>query len=371
MTRTNTPNTREGNAVGAEASQQTRPSALLTRIAALAGAPDDVPHLPSWYRPVVAIPASICTSQYGRWRVEGVESAIARTLGDVSADAYVFPCRPIKRQESPFDAVWQVVRRADAVIIPGGLSDILPGEWARHPPPQMGTAEWDWWWEDWWRWHVTQVAILLCVPLLGIDQGAGYMNVVLGGTLHEDIRSEVKSYGQHLKGNFDSNSWVFTALEVLAPESRIASCANGESHIWGACMHRQAVKDLARDLVLTARAMDKCPEVFERSDAFFGIGLQNHPEQSDVYETQQYPRNLLAMLSEAALLYASSQAGRYGTGLDALREEIWNHLRSSESPRLLQGLGGASSPQQAEESLNASAADRTDGEQSTGAIHPL
>jgi putative glutamine amidotransferase len=371
MTQSKTSNTPGSDAVGGEANQQTRNCELLTHIAGLAGASDAMSRLPSWYRPVVAIPTSIFTSQYGRWRVEGVESAIARALGDVSADAYFFPCRPIKRQENPFDAVWQVVRRADAVIIPGGLNEMHPGWWAHHPSPQKGTAEWDAWWEDWWRWHVTQVAILLCVPFLGIDQGAGYLNSVLGGTLHEDIRAEVKSYGQHLKGNFDANSWVFTALEVLAPESRIAACANGESHIWGACMHRQAVKDLAPDLVLTARGMDKCPEVFERADAHFGIGLQNHPEQSDVYETQQYPRNLLAMLCEAALVYASSQASRFAPGPDTLREEIWTYLRASESPHLLLNPTGAGSFEQAGESETTHETDRSDREQTTDAIHPL
>ena len=367
MTQSQTSNTQEGKTTN----PQTHNCELLTRIATLAGTPDGLNRLPSWYRPVVAIPASSCTSQYGRWRVDGVESAIARVLGDASADAYFFPCRPIKRQENPFDAVWQVVRRADAVIIPGGLNEMLPGWWAHHPSPQKGTAEWDAWWEDWWRWHLTQVATLLCVPFLGIDQGAGYLNAVLGGTLHEDIRAEVKSYGQHLKGNFDASSWVFTALEVLAPESRIASCANGESHIWAACMHSQAVKELAPDLVLTARAMDKLPEVFERPDAFFGIGLQNHPEQSDVYETQQYPRNLLAMLCEAALVYASSQAGRSGTGLDALREQIWSYLRSPDPPRLLLGPHGASNPQKEGASETGSATGGSDREQETDAIHPL
>lgn len=312
---------------------------LLGKIASLAGTVVTPNHLPPWYRPVVAIPTSTCPSQYGRWRVEGVESAIARALGDVSADAYFFPCRPIKRGENPFDAVWQVIRRADAVILPGGLNEMLPGWFAHSSAPQQGTTEWEAWWEDWWRWHVTQVALLLCVPFLGIDQGAGYLNVALGGTLHADIGTEVKSYGAHLKGNFDANSWVFTALEVLLPESRIAACANGESHIWGACMHRQAVKDLSADLVLSAHAMDKCPEVFERADTFFGIGLSNHPEQPDVYDTQPYTRNLFAMLCEAALLYASSQAGRHAGQVETLRDVIRFYLCASECPRLLLAPG--------------------------------
>lgn len=357
--------------VEGEAHQQAYNNELLTRIAALAETTDDMHHLPSWYRPVVAIPASSCTSQYGRWRVEGVESAIIRALDEVSADAYVFPCRPIKQQENPFDAVWQVVRRADAVIIPGGLNEMLPGWWSQHPLPQHGTGTFDTWWEDWWRWHVSQVAILLCIPFLGIAEGSGYLNAVLGGTLHKDIRTEVKSYAPHLKGNFDATSWAFTVLEILASESRIAACANGGSHIWGACMHRQAIKVLAKDLVLTARAMDRCPEVFERADAFFGVGLHNHPEQADVYATQQYPRNLFAMQCEAALMYASSQASRHGTRLDALKEDVWLHLRSSELPRLLLAQTEARISSRASPAEHADAASRLTSTQSTDAIRPI
>lgn len=358
MTQSKTSNTGESDAERAPNCE------LLARLSELAGTADRLSLLPSWYRPVVAVPTSTCTSQYGRWRVEGVESAIARALDDVSADAYFFPCRPIKRGENPFDAVWQVMRRADAVILPGGLNEMLPGEWTHLPSPQKGTPEWDAWWEDWWRWHVTQLAILLCVPFLGIDQGAGTLNSVLGGTSYADIRTEAKAFGRHLKGNFDADSWVITALEVLSPDSRIATCANGDAHIWGACMHRQAAKDLAPDLALTARGMDKCPEVFERADAHFGIGLQNHPEQSDVYDTQQYPRNLFAMLCEAALVYASSQASRFAAGLDTLRDDIWTYLRAP-SPRLLLN------PTQAGEDESPCARDRSDRGQSTDAIHQL
>ena len=349
-----------------EISEQGGDCALLARLAALAGAEEEANHLPTWYRPVVAIPTSNFTSQFGRWHAEGVESAIGRALGDVSADAYYFPCRPMKRQENPFLAVWQVIRRADAVVIPGGLNEMLPGWFAQSPVPQKGTAEWEAWWEDWWRWHLTQLALLLCVPLLCIDQGAGYLNRVLGGTLYEDIRLDARSYGQHLRGNFDADNWVFTALEILAPESRIATCANGEPHIWGACMHRQAIKDAAPSLSISARAMDKCPEVLERTDAFFGMGLYTHPEQRDVYETQAYARNLFAMLCEAALVFTASQASRHSGWLDALRETIWLYLAGVESPRLMLTPEEALrfQPGELDEAHGAPA-------QSTDAIHPL
>ena len=131
-------------------------------------------------------------------------------------------------------------------------------------------------------------------------------------------------------------------------------------------MHRQAIKDPAPGLTISARAMDKCPEVLERADAFFGMGLYTHPEQRDVYETQAYARNLFAMLCEAALVFAASQASRHSGKLDALREAIWLHLAGVESPRLLL------TPDEALRFQSAAAEEApSDQAQSTDAINPL
>ena len=310
---------------------------LLSQIATLAGEAAASNLLPPWYRPVVALPTSGFISQHGRWSVDGVERAIGKALSDAGADAYFFPCRPVQRQENPFLAVWQVLRRVDAVLVPGGLSETVPGWFAHSISPQTGSAEW---WEDWWRWHLVKLAILLCVPFLGIDQGASYLNTALGGQLYQDITTEAPSFGQHrARGALDADSWSFNVLEVLSAESRIATCANGDSHIWGACMHHQAVKQLAPGLLLTARAMGGCPEVVERADAFFGVGTWSHPEQDYVYETQRYARNLFATLCESALVYAASRASRLEDGMEALREDIWSYLHTADPPRLVLTAG--------------------------------
>jgi putative glutamine amidotransferase len=311
-------------------------TSLLAHISSLARTVVTPKRPPPWYRPVVAVPTSGFTSQYGRWRTEGVESDIGRALALAGADAYYFPCRPINPPEKAFDAVWQVVRRADAVVVPGGLNEMLPGWFMRSTTPNTGSVEW---WEDWWRWHLTQLSLLLCMPYLGIDQGAGYLNVVLGGDLYDDMKTDARGYGQHMAGSHaDADRWIYNALEVLVPTSYIASCAPGEPHIWGACMHRQTIQNLAPTLLITARSMDSCPEIIERGDGFFGIGLWSHPEHSKVYETQAYARNLFATLCESALAYTISQASRHQEQLEARRDDIWLHLSSTSTPQLLPGL---------------------------------
>lgn len=308
--------------------QQAEIPPLLLQVASLVGQASRSHQLAAWYRPVIAIPTSAFTSQYGRWRMEGVEQDISRALFEAGADPYFFPCRPLRRQEDTFGAVWQVLRRADGVLLAGGANAMVPGWFATAGEPHAGTQEW---WEDWWKWHVTQLSLLLCLPFLGVDLGANYMNLVLGGKNYADIRTEARGYGQHLvRGPLDSSSWVWNALEIVEPESRMAQCANGEQMVWGACMHTVAMEKIASGLAVSATAMDKCVEGIERNDAFFAVGLQGNPQQPDLYTTQPYARNLFVMLGEEALLYAASRRAE----LEDLYPGIRAYLRTDLTPRL-------------------------------------
>jgi gamma-glutamyl-gamma-aminobutyrate hydrolase PuuD len=260
--------------------------------------------------------------------MDGVEQDIGKAVIEAGADPYYFPCRPLKRQEDTFRAVWQVMRRADGVLLPGGATAMVPGWFATAGDPHTGTPAW---WEDWWKWHVTQLSTLLCLPFLGVDLGANYLNQVLGGKNFQDMRTECKAFGQHIvRGALDSSSWVWNALEIVEPESRMAQCANGEPMVWGACMHSVAVDKLAPGLIATASSMDQCVEAIERSDAFFGVALQGNPQQPDLYTTQPYTRNLFAMLGEEALIYAASRRDE----LEDLYGDIRAYLRSGVTPRL-------------------------------------
>lgn len=337
---------------------------LLIQVASLVGAASRSRQLAPWYRPVIAIPTSVFTSQYGRWRMDGVEQDIGRAVMEAGADPYYFPCRPLKRTEDTFRAVWQVLRRADGVLLPGGVNALVPGRFASAGDPHTGTPEW---WEDWWKWHVTQLSTLLCLPFLGVDLGANYLNLALGGKNFQDLRTEGRGYGQHIaRGPLDSGSWVWNALEIVEPESRMAQCADGEPMVWGACMHSVAVDKLAPGLAVTACSVDKCIEAIERTDAFFGVALQGNPQQPDLHTTQPYARNLFVMLGEEALMYAASRRDE----LEDLYDGIRSFLRQSPPPRLTLPAGQGRTGRAAGDPC---ASSEVEGEsfRSTDAIQPV
>ena len=107
-------------------------------------------------------------------------------------------------------------------------------------------------------------------PLLGVCLGMQFANVVAGGSLIQDIPSqigvEVGHRGQH---------------EVrIEPGSSLAKILGAErASVWS--NHHQAVKDVGKNLRVIAHSEDGVIEALERIDGGFGLFVQWHPEQME------------------------------------------------------------------------------------------
>lgn len=180
---------------------------------------------------------------------------------------------PLVLPFSDRDAVIEAMLEAiDGLLISGGASDIDPAEYGEERRPRCGPAIPER--TDFERALLTR-ALERDLPVLGVCGGMQLVNVVLGGSLHQDLPTEVPQAGVHQQEN--DRRQPSHAVDV-SPGSRL-SRAVGEGRLMVNSTHHQAVRRLGEGVVVTARATDGVVEAFEVPKRHFVMGVQWHPEQ--------------------------------------------------------------------------------------------
>ena len=111
-------------------------------------------------------------------------------------------------------------------------------------------------------------------PVLGICRGCQLINVAFGGSLYQDIASDVPTAIAHVNDLYDNN---FHELQFPPGSSLTGMLDTRTSLVYS--IHHQAIKDLGRDLQIEAISMtDQIVEAVRYKKAPFVMGLQWHPE---------------------------------------------------------------------------------------------
>ena len=108
-------------------------------------------------------------------------------------------------------------------------------------------------------------------PVLGVCLGMQFTNVVCGGTLIQDIPSQVGTKVIHRR------KYHRVRIE---PNSSLAKIL-GTDEVSVYSDHHQAVKDVGEALKAIAHSDDGVIEALERTNGGFGLFVQWHPEQMD------------------------------------------------------------------------------------------
>jgi len=108
------------------------------------------------------------------------------------------------------------------------------------------------------------------IPLLGICRGAQLINVVLGGTLYQDIRP--------LRNLTYNRPGLLPTKQVrLEADSRLARTC-GKTHLRVNSLHHQAVKEPGPGVRAVGWDLDNIVQAVECSAGRSIIGVQWHPE---------------------------------------------------------------------------------------------
>ena len=112
-------------------------------------------------------------------------------------------------------------------------------------------------------------------PILGICRGTQVLNVAMGGTLYQDLRSQVEGCIRHQQQQI---SRYASHVANIEPGSKLAEIYQG-AKVMVNSFHHQAVKAVGDGLVITARASDGVVEGFEKPDHPYFVAVQWHPER--------------------------------------------------------------------------------------------
>jgi putative glutamine amidotransferase len=197
----------------------------------------------------------------------------------------------------PSMSVEEALAGVDGLMLTGG-DDVEPSRYGETPHETIVAAEPG---RDEFEMALVGAARARAMPLFAICRGVQVLNVACGGTLVQDIPSQVRGALQHsLK--IPPNEPYSLAHEVWLDKDTLLSRLMGERlSDADSCevnsRHHQAVKDVAKGFKVSATAPDGVIEAIEDPEARFCLGVQWHPE--NFWRTGEF-RPLFEAFVEAA-----------------------------------------------------------------------
>jgi gamma-glutamyl-gamma-aminobutyrate hydrolase PuuD len=168
------------------------------------------------------------------------------------------------------DAVF-LLERCDGLLLTGGadMDPALLGE-ERHPAVTRFFRE-----RDEFELALCRAAVERDLALFAICRGTQLLNVALGGSLYQDLATQLPG---SLKHNADGARWATTHEVDLLPGSRIRAIL-GRERVAVNSLHHQAVRSPGRELQISAVSSgDRVVEAVEAPGRRFVLGVQWHPE---------------------------------------------------------------------------------------------
>lgn len=169
------------------------------------------------------------------------------------------------------DSLRAIYERLDGVLIPGG-GDISPARYGAPAHPATANVDDA---RDELEIAVARWAAAEGCPLLGICRGHQLVHVALGGTLIQDIGTELAEALHH--DNSVEYPRALSHAISAAPDSRLVALLQDTNPMVNS-RHHQAVSRPAPDLRVVAHAPDNVIEASELPDHPFFLAVQWHPE---------------------------------------------------------------------------------------------
>jgi len=179
----------------------------------------------------------------------------------------------------------------DRLLLSGGI-DVHPSHYGEevHPLTQEVDIELD-------EFEITLAswAIQHDIPVLGICRGMQLINVVLGGTLYQDIDNQYPDSIAHSNRHLPH---THLAHHIIVEPGSLMEKILGAGEVWVNSLHHQAIKDPGKGVRVTGRAPDGVAELLEVTGNRFVIAAQGHPEE--IYAIEPAFKSLFSAFVQAS-----------------------------------------------------------------------
>jgi len=162
-------------------------------------------------------------------------------------------------------------RHLDGLVLQGG-ADVSPQTYSESPtrPEWSGDRA-----RDLYELELLHEFVEAGKPVLGVCRGCQLINVAFGGTLYQDVATNVPAALAHVHTDYDAHRH---AIEFPPGSSLGRMFPHAQRPIVNS-IHHQAVKELGRDIRIEAMSYpDGIVEAIRYDKADFVMGLQWHPE---------------------------------------------------------------------------------------------
>ena len=165
-----------------------------------------------------------------------------------------------------------LLARLDGLLLSGGI-DMNPSRYGEAVHPLTEEADLQ---LDEFEMFLTYWALQEDVPILGLCRGMQVINVVLGGSLYQDISDQYPNSLRH--SNRDLPRTHLSHPIIVEPGSQMEKVL-GTQEVWVNSLHHQAIKAPGKGVYISGKAEDGIAELLEVPGHRFVLAAQGHPEE--------------------------------------------------------------------------------------------
>lgn len=255
-----------------------------------------------------------------------VEQSIAHWIMSYGAMVVMVPC-PTGETARGDATLAHYAEWLDGVVMHGG-ADVWPGSYGEEPLQDAWIGDRV---RDLYDLAVVEAFAQAGKPIFGICRGLQLINVAFGGTLYQDIETQVEGSLRHRDPvTYDQN---FHEIEIVQ-STRLAALYPEVKRARVNSIHHQGIKDLAPDFQVEAWSLpDRVPEAIRRRDGLnkgYIAATQWHPEFHKLDQK--------GTLDDTAILYDFLGAARAARSRPQPAQHLPGRIRDRAARLLRQAL---------------------------------